>query len=124
MGATLCVPCSSSRTTSARSKLFQQDGAPCHTAKDTKEWLKQKKVNLFNEGVWPPYSPDLNPVEHIWPMVTRKLTKPAYNTKDELWAALSQAFSEITPGDVLNLYKSMPARIKAVIEAKGSHTRY
>ena len=39
--------------------IFQQDGAPCHTAKKTMDWFKANDVTLME---WPPQSPDLNPI--------------------------------------------------------------
>src|SRR4051812_875219 len=42
---------------------FQQDNAPCHTAKSVKTWFSANRVCLFEH---PPSSPDLNPIEFIW----------------------------------------------------------
>ena len=69
-------------------------------------------------------SPDLNPVEHVWPIVLRHLDGDVYNSKDELWEALVVAFGKVTPLEILALYNSMPNRIAAVIDASGGHTKY
>ena len=42
--------------------IFQQDGAPCHTARRTRGWIRTK-ARLLNH--WPANSPDLNVIEHI-----------------------------------------------------------
>jgi len=46
---------------------LQQDGAPSHTAKNTVNYLKRKNVSLIKPQMWPPNSPDLNPVDYaVW----------------------------------------------------------
>ena len=43
--------------------IFQEDNAPPHTAKITKKWLANNGIPVLD---CPPYSPDLNPIEHVW----------------------------------------------------------
>ena len=45
-------------------KLFQQDGARAHIAKNVCKYLRGKGVNWIMD--WPPYSPDLSAVESCW----------------------------------------------------------
>lgn len=103
---------------------FQQDGAPCHKSISTTAWLRTNHVNLLNGGEWPAMSPDCNIVEHIWPLVLRNMGYQTYNTQDELWAALQNAFLMVTPAEVQTLYGSMSRRMAAVIVARGGHTKY
>ena len=44
------------------SSIFQQDGAPAHTAKITQNWLKTNVPNFWTKDIWPPNSPDLSPM--------------------------------------------------------------
>ncbi|KAH0603184.1 uncharacterized protein H6S33_008188 [Morchella sextelata] len=43
--------------------ILMQDNARVHTAGITKDWLLEKNVEILES--WPPYSPDLNPIEHM-----------------------------------------------------------
>jgi transposase len=85
-------------------KVFQQDNAPIHTAKHTENFLQEAEIDVLQ---WPPQSPDLNPIEHLWDALD-KMTR--FQVLQESW----QIFSS----DVLfNLLNSMPARIAKVIRA-------
>jgi transposase len=42
--------------------IFMQDGAGIHKRKEVVTWLEEKGYKVM---VWPPFSPDLNPIEHV-----------------------------------------------------------
>ena len=43
--------------------ILMQDGAPGHAAAQTLAELQDRGITLME---WPPYSPDLNPIEALW----------------------------------------------------------
>jgi transposase len=40
---------------------FMQDNAPIHSAQKVQDWLRNHEIPVMT---WPPYSPDLNPIEN------------------------------------------------------------
>lgn len=102
--------------------IFQQDGAPCHTAKKCVGWFRENKVELMD---WPGNSPDLNPIENLWARLKRAVAVQRPSNKRQLTeAVINSWFHVITEADLQQLVESMPMRCKAVIKAKGYPTRY
>ena len=47
--------------------IFQQDSATAHRAKWTQQWCAEHFPDFITAGEWPPYSPNLNPMDYsIW----------------------------------------------------------
>ena len=61
--------------------IFQQDNAAIHTAKITKEWFKEQAFTVIE---WPPNSPDMNPIEHLWHVLKAALYK-CFPDTSTLW---------------------------------------
>ena len=50
--------------------IFMQDNALIHKAEIVKNWLQEQDFIVME---WPPYSSDLNPIKHVWPMLKAAL---------------------------------------------------
>lgn len=105
------------------SYTIQQDNAPAHASKSTKAYMAEHFCGA-HVAIWPPHSPDLNPIEHVWAWMKAWIERqyPVRPTGKNLQEAAKLAW-EAVPSDMLKrLVMSMPRRIKAVIEANGGYT--
>ena len=56
--------------------VFQQDNATPHVSKKTRAWFDTAmQEHEFSLMVWPPNSPDMNLIEHVWAHLKRELNK-------------------------------------------------
>ena len=76
--------------------------------------------------LWPPYSPDLNPIETIWDKMKDYLQDnfPERMTYPQLRAAVQEAWDSITVDQLNELIDGMHDRCQAVIDAHGMHIPY
>jgi hypothetical protein len=72
---------------------------------------------------WPARSPDLNPIEHIWDIMSRSIHQRhvAPQTVQELADALVQVW-EIPQGTFCHLIRSIPRHCIEVKQARGGDT--
>ncbi len=103
--------------------LFQHDNAPAHRARRTQAFFEEQEIEQLD---WPPYPPDLNPIEHCWDARDRAVRQRDVQptTLDELGQALVQEWAALTQRYINKLVESVPRRIQEVIRAHGGYTRY
>jgi hypothetical protein len=104
-------------------RYFQQDNDPKHTSKWAQKWFEDNNIEVLG---WPPQSPDLNPIEHLWHHIKKQLKKYTEPPKGvhELWERVVEEWEDIEAEVCQRLIESMPRRINGVIKAKGGHTKY
>ncbi|GFX98335.1 transposable element Tc1 transposase [Trichonephila clavipes] len=103
--------------------LFMDDNAPCHRSAAAKQLLESEDIERMD---WPARSPDLNPIEHVWDFLGRRLAArtlpPAtfrelrLSLQDE-WAAMPQQLIDI-------LILSMGRRCETCLAVRGDHIPY
>lgn len=85
------------------------------------EWLLYRVKSTPKH---PRQSPDLNPVEHLWEELERRVRKHAINNKNELKEKLQEEWNKIQFSVTKKLVESMQNRLRAVIKSKGNPTKY
>jgi transposase len=103
--------------------IFQQDNAPCHKSASVTAMLQNEGVHVLH---WPPYSPDISPIENLWAIVKAKVHTYAFASKDELVAQVLHIWhnDEHVRDACIKLIDGMPRRIQACIAAKGGVMKY
>ena len=104
-------------------QYFQQDSDPKHTSQHAMEYFKSQGINLLP---WSGQSADLNIIEPVWGHLDKQVCKwnPLPCNLDELWDALKEEWDNVDTESITNLYHSIPHHLQAVIDAKGSYTKY
>ena len=98
------------------------DNDPRHTAQVTIQWLSE---NLVRRRIdFPPYSPDLNPIENLWAYLVPRVDKHYAQTEEQLKKAIQYEWSKIPKDYLSNLANSMPTRCQEVIDHQGHKTHY
>lgn len=104
--------------------IFQQDGATCHTAKTTQDFLRGQPFKFLPKEDWPGNSPDLNPIENVWARLAWMVAKRQPKDLADLKRFLKQEWNKMDDDYIGNYVKSMPRRIAAVEAAGGQYTKY
>lgn len=103
--------------------IFQEDNAPCHTSKASNKWKEDNQIETLD---WPSQSPDLNIIENVWRKLKVEIEKKVSDIKDRqtLIRVVKEIWTSLTPTYIESLYNTIPARISAVVKAKGHITRF
>lgn len=102
---------------------FQQDNAPCHKSRRVMAFLQEQVFAIME---WPPFSPDLNPIENLWAIVKEKVHSGATSDKNELYALVWCIWMEDSgiKDACKALVEGMPRRVQACIRSKGGPIKY
>ena len=102
---------------------FQQDNAAPHSAAVTENFFANNQIRTLP---WPPTSPDLSPIEHVWDQMKQSLRKmdPLPRNTQELKESLNYLWLTYPQNSIKTLIYSMPRRIRKCIKARGGPTKY
>ena len=82
--------------------MFMDNNARPHRARIVQHFLQQEAVQTIP---WPAMSPDMNPIEHVWDFIGRKINQrnPKCQNIDELRTALSYRSGNSSPKNGLGV---------------------
>ena len=112
---------------------FLHDKAPCMKAIATQQLLRSNSIDFFDNSQWPGYSPDLNVCENLGAILKDRVEESLSNdpaksrsSKDGLLEIIEEELHDMSDDTELlqTLLKSYPARLEAVKNAGGYHTKY
>jgi hypothetical protein len=105
--------------------VFQDDGAPSHRAKATRQYLSNHYRVLTKELQWPPRSPDLNVIENAWGIMKSRMEVHPGMSPDELFNAAERAWQTITIEEVNRMVNAFDPRVQVCEKVDGeSLNRY
>ena len=96
--------------------IFMHDNAPPHRARITQDWLAGHGIPVLE---WPPYSPDLNPIENAWGLIKSRIYRNRPSTPEALIATFHTAWLELTENYAFSLIYSLFNRLERVIRHRG-----
>lgn len=101
---------------------FQQDSAPAHRAKRTQEWCKAHFPRFITPREWPPYSPDLNPMDYsLWSILEARACAKRHNSVEELKRSLTREWARISQDELRGAAKNFRTRLELCVAAQGGH---
>ncbi|GFS96678.1 transposable element Tcb2 transposase [Trichonephila clavipes] len=98
--------------------LFMDDNAPCHRTVAAEQLLESEDIERMD---WPARSPDLNPIEHVWDFLGRRLatrTLPPVTIR-ELGLALQDEWAAMPQQLIDTLILSMGRRCETCLAVRG-----
>lgn len=101
---------------------FQQDSAPSHRAHQTIDLLSHETPDFISPDLWPPNSPDLNPLDYrIWGLMQERVYREPVRDIEQLKQRLVETWSGIKQSVMDHAIDEWRGRLGACIKAKGGH---
>lgn len=102
---------------------FVQDNCPIHRASTVREWFNEHpEIKVIP---WPARSPDLNPIENLWGLITQRWEARNERTDEQLKLHCMEIWENIRGTDICsNIVGSMRQRLFDCVANNGGYTKY
>ncbi|GBM12742.1 Transposable element Tc3 transposase [Araneus ventricosus] len=102
---------------------YHHDNAPTHTFSATKDYLNSKNVTVLKR---PLMSPDLNPIENVWGIMSRKVYENGgqFYSVNALKTSIESAWYNLEPEILRTLIMSMEKRVYDILLKNGKTLNY
>ena len=112
------------RLTGYQPYVFMQDGARSHTANETVKFLNQQRyLTLLQPNMWPPNSPDPNPVDFcVWSALERNVYRGRrFENTIELKEAILQEWEALPQAVINTAIDGFRSCVRLIIAENGQH---
>ena len=90
----------------------------------TQDWCRANFPHFWEKEVWPPSSPDLNPLDFfVWGVAERDTNRSLHNTKDSLIGSIKEVFTNFPREELVHACSRIRSRLEEVIDASGDFIR-
>lgn len=100
--------------------ILQQDTTPAYTSEEVQDYLERLGISGID---WPPQSEDLNPIESVWDVVKKRISRKRVSepSPNKLWHLIKKEWDILrkTPDFVRGFYTSLPNSMADVVRLKG-----
>lgn len=110
--------------------IFMHDNTPIHNAHKVQDFFRDEGIEVMD---WPPYSPDLNPIENLWKLLKAEIIQAhpelvsmgnGEQAMDYLIDCAKEAWETLADSMLNKLAANMQKRVDAVKAVDGWYTKY
>ena len=102
--------------------VFQQDSAPAHRAKETVALLTTETPDFIPPTLWPPNSPDLNPVDYcVWSVLQECVYRTKVDNVVDLKQRIVTEWAALDHSIIAAAIAQWRQRLYACVRAAGGH---